>query len=90
MALSRVRRTGRANPELAVAKWKARGVNTLVAVAKWMLDIVYMFFAVRAVYRMGTARTLLASLLLVLGYFLIYILTLVVTVVAALIVVAKS
>ena len=69
---------------------KSGGVNTLVAVAKWLLDIVYMFFAVRAVYRMGTARTLLASLLLVLGYFLIYILTLVITVVAALIVVAKS
>jgi hypothetical protein len=69
---------------------KSGGVNTLVAVAKWLLDIVYMFFAVRAVYRMGTARTLLASLLLVLGYFLIYVLTIVVTFVAALIVVARS
>ena len=69
---------------------KSGGASTLVAVVKWLIDIVYMFFAVRAVYRLGTARTLLASLLLILGYFLIYILTLVVTVVAALIVVAKS
>ena len=69
---------------------KSGGASTLVAVVKWLIDIAYMFFAVRAVYRLGTARTLLASLLLILGYFLIYILTIVVTVVAALIVVAKS
>jgi hypothetical protein len=69
---------------------KTGGVNTVAAVVKWLIDIVYMFFAVRAVYRLGTARTLLVSLLLVLGYFVIYILTLVVTVIAAVIVVAKS
>jgi hypothetical protein len=69
---------------------KSGGVNIVVAVVKWLIDIVYMFFAVRAVYRLGTARTLLVSLLLVLGYFVIYILTLVVTVIAAVIVVAKS
>ena len=51
---------------------KPGGVNTAVAVCKWLLDIVYMFFAVRAVYGMGTGRSLLAALLLTAGYFLTY------------------
>lgn len=64
------------------------GVNTLVAVFKWLLDIVYMFFAVRAVYKLGTARTLLASLLLTLGYFASYMVVLGVALVLAIITVA--
>jgi len=55
---------------------KAGGVNAFVAVFKWLLDIVYMFFAVRAVYKLGTARTLLASVLLTVGYFASYMLVL--------------
>jgi hypothetical protein len=55
---------------------KSGGVNTLVAVFKWLIDTVYMFFAVRAVYKLGTVRTLLASLLLTLGYFVSYLIVL--------------
>jgi hypothetical protein len=55
---------------------KQGGVNAAVAVFKWAVDIVYMFFAVRAVYRLRPARTLLASLLLVVGYFVSYLLVL--------------
>jgi hypothetical protein len=69
---------------------KSGGVNTWVAILKWLLDIVYMYFAVRAVYRLGTARTILASLLLILGYFISYMLIFLGTVVLALISVAKS
>jgi uncharacterized protein DUF3667 len=58
-------------------------VNIAVAVLKWLLDIIYMFFAVRAVFRLGTARTLLASLLLVVGYFLSYMFVLLSSVVLA-------
>ena len=53
---------------------KAGGVNLLVAAFKWVLDIVYMFVAVRAVYGLGTARTLVAAPLLVVGYFACYLL----------------
>ena len=69
---------------------KPGGVNSLVAVFKWLLDIVYMFFAVRAVYRLGTVRTLLASILLTLGYFISYALVLAGALVAAIISVARS
>jgi hypothetical protein len=69
---------------------KPGGVNTLVAVFKWLLDIVYMFFAVRAVYRLGTVRTLLASVLLTFGYFASYLLVLGGALVAAIIMVALS
>src|ERR1044071_7675704 len=67
---------------------KAGGVSTLVAVFKWLLDIVYMFFAVRAVYRLGTLRTLLASVLLTLGYFLSYLLVFAGSLAAAIVTVA--
>jgi hypothetical protein len=69
---------------------KPGGVNVLVAVLKWTLDIVYMFFAVRAVYGLGTARTLLASVVLVVGYFLSYALVLVGALVAAIVTVGLS
>lgn len=62
-------------------------INTTVGVFKWTLDIVYMFFAVRAVYRMKTARTLATALLLTAGYFLTYILVFVGAFVVALVVV---
>ena len=63
---------------------KPGGVNTAVAVCKWLLDIAYMFFAVRAVYGMGTGRSLLAALLLTAGYFLTYMLVVLGAFVAAL------
>ncbi|MDT7806787.1 MAG: hypothetical protein QOJ70_600 [Acidobacteriota bacterium] len=69
---------------------KPGGVNVLIAVVKWLVDIVYMFFAVRAVYRLGSVRTLLASLLLVVGYFLSYLLVLIGALVLAIVNVAKS
>ncbi|MFN2416228.1 MAG: DUF3667 domain-containing protein [Pyrinomonadaceae bacterium] len=66
---------------------KPGGVNTAVAVLKWSLDIAYMFFAVRAVYRMKTARTLATALLLTAGYFLTYMLVFVGAFVVAMVVV---
>ncbi|HEV2859725.1 MAG TPA: DUF3667 domain-containing protein [Pyrinomonadaceae bacterium] len=63
-------------PVYFVVGIKTGGVNSLIAVFKWVLDIAYMFFAVRAVYRLGNARTLLASVLLVVGYFACYLLVL--------------
>jgi hypothetical protein len=69
---------------------KSGGLNTWVAVFKWLLDIVYMYFAVRAVYQLGTARTFLASLLLTLGYFLSYMLIFIGTLVVALVNVALA
>ena len=59
-----------------------------MAVLKWLLDFVYMFFAVRAVYRLGTVKTLVSSLLLVLGYFASYLLIYASTLIAAMITVA--
>jgi hypothetical protein len=69
---------------------KPGGANILVAIGKWLVDIVYVFFAVRAVYRLGTARTLLASLLLVVGYVACYLFVLMCTHVLAIIVVGLS
>ncbi|MDQ3920180.1 MAG: DUF3667 domain-containing protein [Acidobacteriota bacterium] len=62
--------------------------NYAVAAAKWLLDLAYMFFAVRTVYRLGTARTLAASVPLVVGFFLSYLLVFVGTMILALLVVA--
>ena len=55
---------------------KQGGVNYVLAGLKWALDIAYMFFAVRAVYGLRPARTLLASVLLVVGYFVCYVIVL--------------
>jgi len=52
---------------------KQGALHYTVAALKWSLDIAYMFIAVRAVYGLRPARTLLASVLLVAGYFLVYI-----------------
>jgi len=49
-------------------------VNMAVGALKWLLDISYMFFAVRAVYRLSTGRTFLTALVLTAGYFLSYVL----------------
>jgi hypothetical protein len=49
-----------------------------------------MYFAVRAVYKLGTARTFLASLLLILGYFLSYMLIFIGTLVVAFVNVALA
>ena len=65
------------------------GVNTAVAVFKWLLDITYMFFAVRAVYRLGTARTLVVSLLLIVGYFVSYLLVFIGSLAAAILVTVR-
>jgi len=69
---------------------KQGGANTFVAVFKWLLDIVYMFFAVRAVYKLGTVRTLLASVLLTLGYLASYMLVLGGALILAIVTVALS
>jgi hypothetical protein len=61
-------------PVYFVVGIKQGGVNAFVAVFKWAVDIAYMYFAVRAVYRLSTVRTLLASLLLVVSYFVTYLL----------------
>lgn len=64
--------------------------NFALAGLKWAVDIVYMYFAVRAVYGLRPVRTLLASVLLVVGYFATYLLFLLCTVIAAVVSVAKS
>ena len=69
---------------------KTGGVNILLAVFKWLLDIVYIYFAVRAVYGLGTVKTLAASVVLVVGYFLSYALVLLGALVAAIVVVGLS
>lgn len=55
---------------------KQGGANYAMATLKWGIDIAYMFFAVRAVYGLRPGRTILASVLLVLGYFVCYVLVL--------------
>jgi len=75
-------------PVYFLVGFKPGGANTAVAVLKWLLDFVYMFFAVRTVYRLGTVKTLLSSLLLVLGYFLSYLLIYSGTLIAAMMTVA--
>lgn len=64
---------------------KPGGVNTILAVFKWLLDMVYMYFAVRAVYGLGTLKTVPASVVLVVGYFLCYGLVLLCALVAAIV-----
>jgi Protein of unknown function (DUF3667) len=64
--------------------------NLLLAVCKWALDITYMFYAVRSVYGLGRGRTLLASVVLVAGYFLVYLLVLGAALVGAIITVGLS
>ena len=51
---------------------KMGGVNYVFMVSKWLVDIAYVFFAVRAFYGLRPGRTLLASLLLVAGYFVCF------------------
>ena len=69
---------------------KQGGANYLVAIVKWLVDIVYLYFAVRAVYGLASWRTLLASLLLLIGYFVCYLLVFVSTIILAIIVVGFS
>jgi hypothetical protein len=64
-------------------------VNYAVMVLKWTVDIVYMYFAVRAVYGLRPALTALASVLLVAGYFVTYLFFLIATLVAAVVSVPK-
>jgi hypothetical protein len=70
--------------------FKQGGANIAVGVFKWVLDGVYMYFAVRSVYGLGTLKTLLASVPLVVGYFLSYTLVLIGALVAAIINVGLS
>ena len=51
-------------------------VNYAVMALKWLIDVVYMFFAVRAVYGLRPSRTLVASVLLAAGFFVCFVLTL--------------
>ena len=64
---------------------KTGGANILLAVFKWLVDMVYMYFAVRAVYGLGTVKTIPAAVVLVVGYFLCYALVLLCALVAAII-----
>jgi hypothetical protein len=59
-------------PVYLVIGIKMGGVNYVVMALKWLLDITYVFFAVRAVYGLRPGRTLAASVLLVVGYFLCF------------------
>jgi hypothetical protein len=65
-------------------------LNYSIAAVKWLVDIVYMYFAVRAVYGLRPARTLLAAVLLVAGYFATYLFFLLAAVIAATVSVALS
>jgi hypothetical protein len=47
-------------------------VTKTLAACKWLVDIAYMFFAVRAFYGHGALRALLLSLVLIGGYFVCY------------------
>ncbi len=69
---------------------KTGGLNALVTLFKWALDMVYMFFAVRTVYGIGAVKSAPASLVLVVGYFLSYGLVLLVALLAALVSVGLS
>lgn len=64
---------------------KPGGFNMVIAGLKWLLDIVYMFFAVRAVYRLGAARTFFVSLLLIAGFFVSYLLVFIGSLIAAMV-----
>ena len=69
---------------------KPGGVNTILSVFKWLLDMVYMYFAVRSVYGLGTVKTIPASVVLVVGYFICYALVLLSALVAAIVSVGLS
>ncbi|MET0650525.1 MAG: DUF3667 domain-containing protein [Pyrinomonadaceae bacterium] len=69
---------------------KTGGANILLAVFKWLLDMVYMYFAVRAVYGLGTVKTIPASVVLVVGYFICYALVLLFALVAAIVSIGLS
>ncbi len=64
--------------------------NYAAAILKWSVDIVYMYFAVRAVYGLRPARTLIASVLLVAGYFITYLVVFLTALLAALVSVGLS
>jgi hypothetical protein len=66
------------------------GLGSALPLFKWGLDIVYMFFAVRTVYGLGPVKSVPASLVLVVGYFLSYGLVLLAALAAALISVGLS
>jgi hypothetical protein len=63
--------------------------NMLVAVSKFLLDIFYMFLALRAVYRGSHAFAVLRAFVLFIGYFLIYIFVYMVALFAAMFAVLK-
>ena len=69
---------------------KNSGTSIVIAVCKWLLDMVYMYFAVRSVYGLGTVKTIPASVVLVVGYFICYALVLLSALVAAIVSVGLS
>jgi hypothetical protein len=48
------------------------GASMTVAMLKFLLDIVYLFFALRAVYRGHPALVVLGAVVVFVGYFVIY------------------
>lgn len=69
---------------------KPGGLNMLLAVFKWAIDVIYMFYALRAVYGLGRGRTLLTSVVLVVGYFIVYLLVLIAALVGAIVSIGLS
>jgi hypothetical protein len=63
---------------------KPSPANVALAVLCWLLYAVYMFLAVRTFYRTGTALALLLTLVLLAGYFAVYVAVYVVSMRAAL------
>jgi hypothetical protein len=63
--------------------------NMLVAVSKFLLDILYMFLALRAVYRGSHAFAVLRAFVLFVGYFVTYILVFLVALFVAMFAVLK-
>jgi Protein of unknown function (DUF3667) len=57
--------------------------NFLVGSSKFVVDIIYLFFALRAVYRGRTALAALRALVVFVGYFVIYLTTMLVALGAA-------
>jgi hypothetical protein len=63
--------------------------DMLLSLFKMLLDSVYLFFALRHFYERAAVKNLLRSVVLLAGYFAIYFVTYVATLIAAFVVVAK-
>ncbi len=63
--------------------------DMLLSLFKMLLDAVYLFFALRGFYERAAVKNLLRSVVLLAGYFAIYFVTYVATLIAAFVIVAK-